>query len=198
MKNRISISFFFVFLFLVSCSFLENKKSEGHLVSQKPNSYSFQYQSELTHQFLKVGPSLQISIGQFAVQSFSSLVAETFANQSLTEKQTKDPLEPNSIVLNRIQVNRTVVFEEGTTKFKYATFSSIVEFLLVKPSGETVRILGHSLPIEIHQIPFSPEDGESEGKIAGSLHSALEEGLNQIFTLQAKGNENESRNMFQR
>lgn len=198
MKKRIPIPFFFVFLFLVSCSFLENKKSEGQLNSPKLNLYSFQYVKELTNQILKVGPSLQISIGQFAVQSFSSLVAETFANQSLTEKQSQDPLVPNSIVLNRIQVNRSIVFEDGTTKFKYATFSSIVEFLLVKPSGETVRILGHSLPIEIHQIPFSPEDRESEGKIAGNIHSAVEEGLNQIFTLQAKDNGTESRNMFQR
>lgn len=83
---------------------------------------------------------------------------------TLSPLKSNEPLEPGAIVLRKVQVDRSLEFEEGTTKFHHATFASIVEFLVISSSGEPQRILGHSEQITSRTIPFSLEDTESKEK----------------------------------
>lgn len=157
-----------------------------------------QYAQELETKVLKVGPAHEISIGQFALQSFSDTSSRLFSVSSLSALKSNDPLEPGAIVLHKVQVDRSLEFEEGTTKFHHATFASIVEFLVVSPTGEPKRILGHSEQITSRTLPFSAEDTESKGKIVSSIQSAVEEGLKQIVTLKEFSSVYKSQKMFQR
>ncbi|XDD48073.1 hypothetical protein AB3N60_08405 [Leptospira sp. WS39.C2] len=159
--------------------------------------YRLQYEMDLPETVLKVGPNLQISIGKFALNSFNHVASQVFNVSSYSARNFNDPLEPASIVLRKVQVNRTLVFEEGSTKFQHATFASIVEFLLVKESGETYRILGKSDPIHSNKIPFSSDDTQSEEKIAKSIQSAIEIGLRIIIDAKNEEKTNASRLVFQ-
>lgn len=197
MKTRI----FFLSLFLfwsVACQSIETSifSQENRLKSN--TSYTLQYEKEISKKVLKVGPNLEISIGQFALESFDSLGSQFFHVRSYEERNLNAPLEPGSIVLTQVQVNRNLVFEEGTTKFQYATFASIVELVFVQNSGETFRILGQSKPMQLYQIPFGPEDRESEKTIAKSIRQAVEVGFKKIHLSKETTNSKSNHIMFQR
>nr|WP_322113442.1 hypothetical protein [Leptospira soteropolitanensis] len=162
------------------------------------NSLRLKYAEDLETKVLKVGPSQEISIGQFALQSLSSASPRYLSVTSLSPLKSNEPLEPGAIVLRKVQVDRTLEFEEGTTKFRQATFASVVEFLVVSPLGEQQRILGRSEQITSKTIPFSSEDTESKEKIASSIQSAVEEGLRKIVSLNHFPSIFKSQNMFQR
>ncbi|MCW7490067.1 hypothetical protein [Leptospira meyeri] len=165
---------------------------------QSEKSLRLQYAQELETKVLKVGPSQEISIGQFALQSLSNTSPRYFSVSSLSPLKSNEPPEPGVIVLKKVQVDRSLEFEEGTTKFRQATFASIVEFLVVSPQGEQQRILGHSGQITSRTIPFSAEDTESKDKIATSIQSAIEEGLRQIVSMKDFSSFFQTQNMFQR
>ncbi|TGL37412.1 hypothetical protein [Leptospira perdikensis] len=185
-------------LAVLSVNCLATSPAEIPKIETSEKFLRLQYSQELETKVLKVGPSHEISIGQFALQSFSDTSSRLFSINSLSPLKSNDPLEPGAIVLRKVQVDRALEFEEGTTKFRQATFASIVEFLVVSRSGEPKRILGHSEQITSQTLPFSEEDTESKSKIANSIQSAVEEGLNQIVTLKEFSSLSKSQNMFQR
>ncbi|MBM9547316.1 hypothetical protein JWG40_09835 [Leptospira sp. 201903074] len=187
---------FTLFFLLVHCATAVQTELSEQERSEK--SLRLQYSQELETKVLKVGPAKEITIGKFALQSFSSTSSRFFSVSSLSPLKSNDPLEPGAIVLRKVQVDRSFEFEEGTTKFHHATFASIVEFLVVSPSGESKRILGHSEQITSRIIPFSADDTDSKDKIANSIQSAVEEGLQQIVSLQDFPSIYKSQNMFQR
>lgn len=190
---RFVFTLFFLLIHCVSSSQTELPQEE-----RSEKSLRLQYALELETKVLKVGPAQEISIGQFALQSFSNSSSRFFSVSSLSPLKSNEPLEPGAIVLRKVQVDRSLEFEEGTTKFHHATFASIVEFLVVNPSGEPQRILGHSEQITSKIIPFSSEDTESKDKIANSIQSAVEEGLKQIVSLKDFPSFYKSQNMFQK
>ncbi|TGL74045.1 hypothetical protein [Leptospira jelokensis] len=172
------LSAFFLF---VSCRSTERDLGNTKEKEGKRSSFALQYEFDLPTKVLKVGPNLEISIGKFALHSFQSFASQVFDVSSFKVRNENDTLSPGTIVLRKVQVNRTLYFEEGTTNFQHATFASIVEFILVKESGESYRILGQSEPIQTKTIPFSPNDQESEMTISTSIREAIEVGLNQIL-----------------
>lgn len=192
---RIPFALILIFL-MVHC--VTSSQTESPESETSGKSLRLQYAQELETKVLKVGPAQEISIGQFALQSFSNTSSRFFSVSSLSPLKSNDPLEPGAIVLRKVQVDRSLEFEEGTTKFHHATFASIVEFLVVSPSGEPQRILGHSEQITSKTIPFSADDTESKVKIAYSIQSAVEEGLQQIVSLKDFPTTFKSQNMFQR
>lgn len=164
--------------------------------SNTKSSFTLQYEIDLPSRVLKVGPNLEISIGKLALNSFNAIASQVFNVSSYKARNENDPLEPGSIVLRKVQVHRSMVFEEGTTKFQHATFASIVEFLLVKESGESFRILGHSDLMKTNTVPFSPNDRESEATIENSIRSAIEVGLKKILDSKENGNFETNQVMF--
>lgn len=196
MKIGFRFASILVFL-LVHCVVPSNTDSNSQN-EKKEKSLRLQYAEELETKVLKVGPSQEISIGLFALQSLSSSSSRYFSVSSLSPLKLNDPLEPGAIVLRKVQVDRSLEFEEGTTRFRQATFASIVEFLVIGPSGEQQRILGHSEQITSNTIPFSSDDTESKEKIASSIQSAIEEGLRKIVSLNDFPSVFKSQNMFQR
>lgn len=192
---RIPFALILIFL-MVHC--VTSSQTESPEQGRSGKSLRLQYAQELETKVLKVGPAQEISIGQFALQSFSNTSSRFFTVSSLSPLKSNEPLEPGAIVLRKVQVDRSLEFEEGTTKFHHATFASIVEFLVVSPSGEPQRILGHSEQITSRTIPFSVEDTESKDKIANSIQSAVEEGLQQIVSLKDFPSIYKSQKMFQR
>ncbi|TGM38954.1 hypothetical protein EHQ89_07765 [Leptospira biflexa] len=191
-------------LFLLLIMYLEvscqsTRRNDSFISKDKitKSSITLQYEMDLPSKVLKVGPNLEISIGKFALHSFNSLATEIFNVSSYKARNENDPLEPGTIVLRKVQVDRSLVFEEGTTKFQHATFASIVEFLLVKDTGESFRILGKSHPIRINTIPFSPNDRESEETIEASIRSAIEMGLRKIVASKENGSIESNQVMFQ-
>ncbi|EOQ90595.1 putative lipoprotein [Leptospira yanagawae serovar Saopaulo str. Sao Paulo = ATCC 700523] len=186
-----------LFLF-VSCRSPERDLGNTKEKEGKRSSFALQYEFDLPTKVLKVGPNLEISIGKFALNSFQTFASQVFDVSSFKVRNENDTMEPGTILLRKVQVNRTLVFEEGTTNFHHASFASIVEFLLVKESGETFRILGQSEPIETKTIPFSPNDQESEKTISASIQSAIEVGLNKIIDSKVDGKLESNRMMFQK
>ncbi|EMY68862.1 hypothetical protein [Leptospira vanthielii] len=187
---------FTLFFLLVHC--ITSSQTELPQEERSEKTLRLQYAQELETKVLKVGPAHEISIGQFALQSFSNTSSRFFTVSSLSPLKSNDPLEPGAIVLRKVQVDRSLEFEEGTTKFHHATFVSIVEFVVVGASGEPQRILGHSEQITSRTIPFSADDTDSKDKIANSIQSAIEEGLQQIVSLKDFPTFYKSQNMFQR
>ncbi|TGM81965.1 hypothetical protein EHR01_04035 [Leptospira mtsangambouensis] len=185
-----------MFCLLANC--VATSRTDFPQTDRSENSLRLQYAQELETKVLKVGPSQEISIGQFALQSLSNTSPRYFSVSSLSPLKSNDPLEPGVIVLRKVQVDRSLEFEDGTTKFRHATFASIVEFLVISPLGEQQRILGHSEQIISRTIPFSADDKESKDKIATSIQSAIEEGLRQIVSLKEFPSFFKSQNMFQR
>ncbi|MCW7471056.1 hypothetical protein [Leptospira kanakyensis] len=175
------ITLFSFAIFLSNC-LASSQQSEYSVKENSEKSLQLQYAEELETKVLKVGPAQEITIGQLALKSFSDTSSRLFSINSLSPLKTNDPIEPGVIVLRKVQVDRALEFEEGTTKFRQATFVSIVEFLVVNPEGKQKRILGHSEQITTRTIPFSAEDTESNEKIATSIQSAIEEGLSQIVS----------------
>ncbi|MCW7504108.1 hypothetical protein [Leptospira paudalimensis] len=163
------------------CQTIQTNDPERFQSKESKSSFTLQYEMDLPTTVLKVGPNLEISIGKFALHSFNRLASQIFNVSSYKARKENDPIEPGTIILRKVQVNRSMVFEEGTTKFQHATFASIVEFLFVKESGETYRILGQSDPIQTDTIPFSANDKDSEEKIASTIQSAIEIGLKKII-----------------
>lgn len=197
MKTQVLFLLSTLFLF-VSCQ--RNYKNPPSISNQNQTKTSFtlQYEIDLPSKVLKVGPNLEISIGKFALNSFNAIASQVFNVSSYKARNENDPLEPGSIVLRKVQVHRSMVFEEGTTKFQHATFASIVEFLLVKESGESFRILGHSELMKTNTIPFSPNDRESEETIENSIRSAIEVGLKKILETKENGTFETNQVMFQK
>ncbi|TGL90528.1 hypothetical protein EHQ68_03610 [Leptospira congkakensis] len=185
------------FVILIS-NCLATHQTDSSEIERPEKSLQLQYAEELETKVLKVGPAQEITIGQLALKSFSNTSSRLFSINSVSPLKTNDPIEPGAIVLRKVQVDRSLEFEEGTTKFHHATFASIVEFLVVSPTGEQKRILGHSEQITSRTIPFSAEDTESKDKIATSIQSAIEEGLSQIISLKDFRLLYKSQNMFQR
>lgn len=179
MKIRIFPIYLLVFFFTV-CQTNQTNGPEHSNSKESKSSFTLQYEMDLPTKVLKVGPNLEISIGKFALHSFNHLASQIFNVSSYSARKENDPLEPGTIILRKVQVNRSMVFEEGTTKFQHATFASIVEFLFVKESGETYRILGQSDPIQTSTIPFTSNDHDSEEKIASSIQSAIAIGLKKM------------------
>ncbi|TGK86700.1 hypothetical protein EHQ24_03570 [Leptospira noumeaensis] len=173
----------FSFAILFSNCLASSQQARNPEKENSEKSLQLQYAEELETKVLKVGPTQEITIGQLALKSFSNTSSKLFSINSLSPLKTNDPIEPGVIVLRKVQVDRALEFEEGTTKFRQATFASIVEFLVVDPEGNQKRILGHSEQIISRTIPFSAEDTESKEKIATSIQSAIEEGLIQIVSL---------------
>ncbi|MCW7462603.1 hypothetical protein [Leptospira limi] len=179
------------------CQTNQTNAPEHFNSKQSKFSFTLQYEMDLPTKVLKVGPNLEISIGKFALQSFNHLASQIFNVSSYTARKENDPLEPGTIILRKVQVNRSIVFEEGTTRFHHATFASIVEFLFIKESGETYRILGESDPIQTHTIPFSANDKDSEEKIASTIQSAIAIGLKKIIQPREDWKWNGRQMMFQ-
>lgn len=196
MKHGFRFTTFLAFL-LVHC--VATSQTETTSLSERSEkSLRLQYAEDLERKVLKVGPSQEISIGQFALQSLTNTSPRYLSVSSLSPLKLNDPLEPGAIVLRKVQVDRSLEFEEGTSKFRQATFASVVEFLVVSPLGEQERILGHSEQITSHTIPFSSDDTESKEKIASSIQSAIEEGLRKIVSMKSFPSIFKSQNMFQR
>ncbi|PJZ86590.1 hypothetical protein [Leptospira harrisiae] len=195
MKYRFRLASALVCL-LVHC--VATSRTDFSQSERSEKALRLQYAQELETKVLKVGPSHEISIGQFALQSLSNTSPRYFTVSSLSPIKSDEPLEPGVIVLSKVQVDRSLEFEEGTTKFHHATFASIVEFLVINPLGEQQRILGHSGQITSRTIPFSAEDTESKEKIATSIQSAIEEGLKKIVSMKEFPTLFYSQNMFQR
>ncbi|PJZ45202.1 hypothetical protein [Leptospira brenneri] len=197
MKFRFLSIFSFIILILFSnCQTPHPSELSAKESSEK--TLQLQYAEELETKVLKVGPTQEITIGQLALKSFSNTSSRLFSIHSVSPVKTNAPVLPGAIVLRKVQVDRSLEFEEGTTRFHHATFASIVEFLVVNSAGEEQRILGHSEQITSQTIPFSAEDTESKEKIAITIQSAVEEGLTQIASLKGFSRILKSQNMFQR
>lgn len=85
---KFGIPFVFILIFLlVHC--VTSSQTESPEQGRSGKSLRLQYAQELETKVLKVGPAQEISIGQFALQSFSNTSSRFFYSEYFISSQIK-------------------------------------------------------------------------------------------------------------